>query len=661
MAGRSRLIKKKIDSQEIPGKIGTRMAANPPARFGPLVRYFVFSLIVFLAAAAVFAWILQSWLGPVLTSPGPITTIWVGAAAGSLLLFAALFVLTLVMLGGLVRRGQAALQEPDVLEKAKVAQMATIAAEREQRRLAETLAQVALTLSESLELRVLLDSICNEGIKVFKANAAYLWLVDRDDLVGFAAQGEGKDEFIGLRFPLADPKLLGAQVIREHKPLIVNNAPQSYLVNPKLVQIFSIQSMLGIPLMQDGRPIGALTVLDTRNPQRFRAEDAPTAMIFSNHAVVAIGNAQLYEKAQRRWQHQQALHEIDRAISSGAPLDSMLEVVLQKTMQELGVDAASILLFDPGSQTLKYQGGRGFRTYRALHTILRLDDEYAGRAVREQTTISLQGLEDAQPPFERYSLIAGENFICYHVTPLIIKDEARGVLEVFHRTPLRADDDWLEFFETLAGQTAIALEDASLFSELRQANAELVRAYDATVQGWGAALELRDLGTAGHTQRVTEMTDKLARFMGVPEEQLVHIHRGALLHDIGEMGVPDSILLKSEKLSKPEQEAMHQHTQHAFDMLSRIPYLSQVLDIPYCHHENWDGSGYPRGLKHEEIPLAARIFAVADVYDALTSDRPYRQAWSKEQALAYLKDKSGKQFDPLVVTSFLKLSADGKL
>src|SRR5574341_27265 len=318
------------------------MAGNSPARFGPLARYFVFSFILTLAAAAAFAWTLQSWLGPVLTSSGPIITIWAGATAGSLLLFAALFVLTRVMLGGLVRRGQEALEEPYVLEKAKAAQMATIAAEREQRRLAETLAQVALTLSESLELRVLLDSICNESIKLFRANAAYLWLVDRDDLVGFAAQGEGKDEFIGLRFPLADPKLLGAQVIRGHRPLIVNNAPQSYLVDPKLVHIFSIQSMLGIPLMKDGGAVGALTVLDTRDSQRFRAEDVPTAMTFSKHAVAAIANAQLYEESQRRWHHQQALHVIDRAISSDASLDPMLQVVLPRWSDTPAQESSSI-------------------------------------------------------------------------------------------------------------------------------------------------------------------------------------------------------------------------------------------------------------------------------------------------------------------------------
>jgi len=187
---------------------------------------------------------------------------------------------------------------------------------------------------------------------------------------------------------------------------------------------------------------------------------------------------------------------------------------------------------------------------------------------------------------------------------------------------------------------------------LEHANAELRTAYDATITGWSLAMDLRDKETEGHSQRVTDLTLKLAEAAGIAPEELVHIRRGALLHDMGKLGIPDAILNKPAKLNDEEWELMHRHPQMAYDMLYPIEYLHPALDIPYCHHEKWDGSGYPRKLKGEEIPLAARIFAIVDVWDALTSDRPYRSAVKKDEVLKYLQDQSGKHFDPQVVELF---------
>jgi len=195
---------------------------------------------------------------------------------------------------------------------------------------------------------------------------------------------------------------------------------------------------------------------------------------------------------------------------------------------------------------------------------------------------------------------------------------------------------------------------------LREANealtakhTELEIAYDSTIEGWGKALELRDEETVDHTLRVTELTLHIARIYGMSDEELEHVKRGALLHDIGKMGVPDSILLKEESLSPEEQEIMHKHSQDAYDILKRIAYLRPALDIPYCHHEKWDGSGYPRGLRGEEIPIAARVFALADNWDALISERRYRQAWPREKVVAYIHSQAGKYFDPNLVDMFL--------
>jgi HD-GYP domain-containing protein (c-di-GMP phosphodiesterase class II) len=202
--------------------------------------------------------------------------------------------------------------------------------------------------------------------------------------------------------------------------------------------------------------------------------------------------------------------------------------------------------------------------------------------------------------------------------------------------------------------------DNATIRELQQTNIKITKAYDMTLEGWAKALELRDNVTAGHTHRVTEMTNRLAIRMGIKGQDLIHLRRGAMLHDIGKMGVPDGILLKPGPLSDDEWKIMRMHPQHAQEMLSSIEFLAQASDIPYCHHEKWDGSGYPRGMKGEDIPLGARIFAVVDVWDALTQDRPYRKAWAKEEVIDHIRAISGTHFDPKVVEEFTKIYLDEK-
>ncbi|BCY19457.1 hypothetical protein hrd7_33060 (plasmid) [Leptolinea sp. HRD-7] len=248
----------------------------------------------------------------------------------------------------------------------------------------------------------------------------------------------------------------------------------------------------------------------------------------------------------------------------------------------------------------------------------------------------------------------------YWGVPLFARDEVRGVLEVIFRKPFDPEKEWLAYLETLAGQTAIAIDSIGMLEQLQRSNIDLRVAYDATIEGWSKALDLRDNETENHTVRVVEMSLRLAEKMGIKNDELIHIKRGAMLHDIGKMGVPDSILHKPGPLTEEEWVIMRQHPQFAYDMLSQISYLHRALDIPSCHHEKWDGSGYPRGLKGEQIPLAARLFAVVDVWDALRSDRPYRKAWDDDRVVDYIKEQSGKHFDPAVVNVFLELLRSDK-
>lgn len=348
-----------------------------------------------------------------------------------------------------------------------------------------------------------------------------------------------------------------------------------------------------------------------------------------------------------------ALRKIDQAITSSFDLRVTLNTLLLQTLEQLHVDAADILLLNPDGVTLRYAAGQGFRKTTVWKATVPLKDTLAGQAVQTRRLIQILNLKD-QPPLHELS----EEFICYFGVPLITKGTVNGILEVFHRTVFQPQTEWLDFLETLAGQAAIAVDNATLFESLQRSNLELEFAYDATIEGWSRALDLRDRETEGHTQRVTDMTLRLACIMNMPEEQLIHIHRGGLLHDIGKMGVPDRILLKPDALTEEEWEIMRQHPKLAYDWLAPITFLQQALEIPYCHHERWDGSGYPNRLKGEQIPLPARIFAVADVWDALTNDRPYREAWSNEEALRYIRENSGTHFDPHIVELFLEHITD---
>jgi HD-GYP domain-containing protein (c-di-GMP phosphodiesterase class II) len=568
-------------------------------------------------------------------------TVWGAVGIAFLLLYGTLFML--------IRNASR-----DLIQRNRENQRLLIA-ERKERALSETLERVSRALAEILDLRKLLDLICRESVAIFGTHTAFLWLLEEGELIGFSAYGPGTDQFIGMRFPIYDPQLLGARVARERKPILINDAPNSAHVDQKMIKLFDIKSMMGIPLIKGARVLGALMIMDSENPQRFDAEDLEMASVFGVHAALAIDNAQLYEKAQLHLKHEKALREIDLAITSNLELSDTLKVVLRQARARLHVDACAILLLNANTQTLQYNSGQGFQTEIIKKTTIRLGGGRAGKAMLERRILGRAELTSPDQIPDRTELIGAENFAAYFIAPLIIKDKLLGALEIYHRAPLTMKTEWLKFLETLAGQAAIAIDNVTLFENLQRSNTELSLAYDATIEGWSAALDLRDKETEGHTQRVTEMTVRLAKAMGFSKQELVQVRRGALLHDIGKMGIPDRILLKPDKLTDEEWGVMRKHPAYAYQLLKQITYLDSALDIPYCHHEKWDGTGYPRGLKKTDIPLSARIFAVVDVYDALTSDRPYRKGWSHKKAIDFIQEQSGSHFDAQVVDAFLKM------
>ena len=517
----------------------------------------------------------------------------------------------------------------------------------------EALYETADALSMHQDLRAVLQAILDRAGMLLGVERAAIHLYDRvrDDLE--LAVSRNLPFPPGSRLPLSVG--CAGTVARERRPLIVHDYDRWEGRNEEMVAL-GIGSVIAVPMLYRGELVGVLSASELAERHRqFTEDDTRLLALFAAQASSAVHTARLFDDARRRLDQLQALHDIDTAISSSMDVRVTLTVLLDKVTSTLRVDAADVLLLNPASKTLEHIAARGFRTRALQHSRLQLGKGYAGQAAAERRTVIVPDLGATPGELHRSPLLREEGFVTYAAAPLIAKGQVKGVLELFHRSRLDPDPEWLTFLSTLAGQAAIAIDNATLVSDLQQANVELTIAYDTTLEGWSRALDLRDRETEGHTQRVTELTLRLAREIGVSEEDLVHIRRGALLHDIGKMGIPDSILLKPGPLTEQEWEIMRQHPVVAYQLLTPIPHLRQALEIPLYHHEKWDGTGYPKGLKGDQVPLAARIFAVADVWDALCSDRPYRKAWPREQARAYIEAQSGKHFDPRIVELLLRL------
>jgi len=380
---------------------------------------------------------------------------------------------------------------------------------------------------------------------------------------------------------------------------------------------------------------------------------SPSQLILFSRDITKYKQIEL--RMQQQLRRLTGLRRLDLAIASNLDLNLLLHLLLEQAATLLPVDASALLLMNSETNLLTLAASKGLRSSIHSSIFLKLGVGYAGQVALERKRIHIPNLagsakSDAMPPY-----LQDENFTSYIGLPLITKGRTLGVLEVFHSSILQPEAEWLEFLDILAGRGAIAIDNAILFENLQKSSAELGMAYDATIEGWLRTLDLRDRETEGHTRRVADMTVQLAYAMGVAKEELIHIHRGAILHDIGKVAIPDDILRKPGPLTEEEWNIMRKHPAIAVEILTPIRYLSPALDIPHFHHERWDGNGYPDKLEGEQIPLSTRVFTVADVYHALVSDRPYRNAWSKQKAIEYIKEQTGKSFDPGVVPEFLKL------
>lgn len=535
----------------------------------------------------------------------------------------------------------------DISEKKHAQSEALVHAQR-----TEALLRMTSNFNAELELDKVRQTICDEACETFHAKmAAYFYFDDTARTFRLGAS-TGFTETLKNRLKLINTGELEGMVDNLGSANVIADFEEVGEVAIKTTLLDIGAKNVAYSLVErDGGILGLLFVFNF-HPAKLNNESIALLTGLTNHAASAITNARLFKVTKERLRQLGALRKIDLAIMDSIDLQLAFNVILEEVIETLHVDAAAILHMDSATDTLVYEGAIGFGQRDFLKAAVPLGKDYAGLTALKKENISVHELSsNTQTP----AFINDEGFIMYHSAPLIAKGVVLGVLEVYHRNPVDLTKEWYAFFDTIAGQAAIAIDNADLFIKLQNTNTKLLEAYDATIEGWAYALDLKDGETENHSRRVTDLTLHIAKNMGVGSESLTNIKRGALLHDIGKMGIPDSILLKPGKLTEEEWQIMRMHPTYAYDMLSKIDYLNDALEIPYSHHEKWDGSGYPCGLKGNQIPLPARIFAVVDVYDALTSDRPYRSAWSSEKALTYIRDQSGKHFDPNIVEVFINV------
>ena len=528
-----------------------------------------------------------------------------------------------------------------------------VTARRQREKELEAIAAMSASLRTAPSRGEMIPVVLDHIMSLLEADGAALALRDQStgNVVIEMARGEFTQSSGTL---LKEGDSISSQVIATGQPYILGDGRSK----PRFASadmLDRVRAFACVPLSTHQQTIGALWI---GRANSISDSEIRLLTALADIAANAIHRAALYEQTELRLQRLDALNKVDKAISSSLDLQVTLSVLLDQVTLQLRVDAAAVILFNSITQTLQFIEGRGFHNSARLRIPMGLSEDYAGRAVLGREKIFLPDLSELPSNSIPIHRLAGEGFRAYMAIPLIAKGQVKGVLEIFHRSPLSPESEWMEFLDTLARDAAIAIDNVELYQGLQRSNLELIVSYDATLEGWSRALDLRDSVTEGHTQRVVGMTLRLARALDLPESDLSNIRRGALLHDIGKIGVPDAILRKPGVLLNEEWEIMRKHPVYAFEMLSPIAYLRPALEIPYCHHEHWDGDGYPRGLKGEEIPFAARMFSIVDVWDALRTDRPYRRALPEDQVREYIHASAGILFDPKIVTKFLEIMAN---
>ncbi len=532
--------------------------------------------------------------------------------------------------------------------------------EKEQTRIQQELIDdLALEIGTSLKLEDMYQSIAEHVQELIMADSLNIFKYDQSqhliqlEYVWKSSHQAGTAENKSDRFDMLDQDLRD-QFLNDKVPLIIDKLEQYRDENDLEGDDHGNCATLLAPVVVENQVIAVLQLL-SRHADCYNNADLLLITRMANVVAIGLQKSYLFQESQTLVKKLSSLHRIEQVILENLSLPSTLDILVDNLVRELGVDAADILYFHPVLRTLKFITQTGFRENILQHLDLEIGEGLAGQAAETKEMVQVLDLSKDGRKDNRSADFSSEDFVSYFAVPLHVKNRMVGVLEIFHREKLDPDQDWIDLLEMIAGLAALAIDNQNLHDDLTRSRNKINLGFDAIIKGWAQALELRGIESEGHWRRVEDLTLKLAAKLGLEGDTLVDLRRGALLHDIGKMGIPDQILLKDGRLTKEERKLIGRHPLDAYELLQSIDGLHSALDIPLYHHERWDGNGYPHGLRSEDIPLPARIFAVVDVWDALQTDRSYRKAFPRSEALFHMKNQSGKHFDPGIVKAFLEL------
>ena len=511
------------------------------------------------------------------------------------------------------------------------------------------LLELGQAFHSTLELDPLLGTILRQMQSAAYCEGVSIWLLDETGvrLVCTHAVGPDAEALIGRSMSAADLEPADTSIL--DRAIKIDDTTSQAEARNYLVDDFwrRARDVIVAKLVARGEWLGTLVVANKLGQAKFSEADRALVAALAGHAAAAIQNAQLYEQQRRNNDRQRLLHQISRHLQQTLDSEVLIPLILEEVNTAIEAEAQSLWLLnnETGLIVCTYATGPGGEAIKKVNVPMGLG--IVGSSVAQQIAIVIADAQNDQRVFRAADQQTGfvtRSLLC---VPMVRQGKAIGAIEAVNKRdggPFSHDD--LELLSSIADSAALSIENARLYADLSVS-------YDSTLDALTAALDLRDRQTEGHSRRVVEYTARLARQMNLGEAEVASICRGALLHDIGKIGVPDAILNKAGLLDDEERRIMERHPLAGYEMLLGIPYLQNEIPIVLAHQEHWDGGGYPFGLKGSAIPLGARLFAIADTFDALTSDRPYRLGRSCDEALLVIAEEAGRQFDPQAVEAFL--------
>lgn len=516
------------------------------------------------------------------------------------------------------------------------------------------LLELGQAFHSTLEFDPLLVSILKQMQSAARSEGVSIWLLDsREERLNCThAVGPESEQLVGTDLAAAPlgAEGLWVQGLTLRLDSVASDPRAERCLPPYLCQ--HARSAVVAPLLARGDSLGAITVVNKLGQVAFSEADRVLIGALAGHAAVAIQNAQLYASQRHNTERQRLLEQISHHLQQTLDIEVLIPLVLTEINQAIHAEGESLWLLNPETGMLACRFATGPEAEAIKRVQVPLGKGIVGMSVSQQQAIILPNAQQ-DPRFYRaadqQTGFVTNSLLC---VPLVRQGQAIGAIEAVNKLngQLFSADD-LDLLRNIADSAALAIENARLFTELSAS-------YDRTLDALAAALDLRDRETEGHSRRVVEYTARLARQLGLPEPEVMEICRGALIHDIGKIGVPDAILNKPSALAPDERRVIEKHPQEGYEMLMDIPYLKEEVRIVLAHQEAWDGTGYPFGLRGEAIPLGARLFAVADTFDALTSTRPYRQGRPMDEACRIIAEEANCQFDPAVVAAFLAVPVE---